>query len=43
MGDGLLWVGLGFLITIIPLLIIGFIGRKFAKLNYFTLMGLFGR
>jgi len=38
--DGLLWVGCGFLITIIPLLIVGFIGRKLLNLNYFTLMGL---
>ena len=39
-GDGLLWVLWGFLITIIPLLIIGTIGRWHYKLNYFTLMGL---
>ncbi len=38
--DGLLWIGVGFLITIIPLLTMGIIGRKFCKLNYFTLMGL---
>ncbi|MDH6343192.1 putative transport protein [Parabacteroides sp. PFB2-12] len=37
---GLAWVGYGFAITTIPLLIIGFIGRHFCKLNYFTLMGL---
>ncbi len=39
-GEGLLWVGIGFTITVLPLLIMGFIGRKFAKLNYFTLIGL---
>ncbi len=39
-GDGLLWIGLGFIITVIPLLIMGFIGRRFAGLNYFTLTGL---
>lgn len=39
-GNGLLWVALGVGITMIPLLIMGFIGRKFAKLNYYTLMGL---
>ena len=39
-GDGLLYVGVGFLITIIPLLIIGVIGRLRFKVNYFTLMGL---
>lgn len=37
---GLSWIGYGFIITIIPLLIIGFIARKFFKLNYFTVMGL---
>ncbi len=39
-GDGLLWVGCGVAITLIPLLIIGFIGRKILKMNYFSLMGL---
>lgn len=39
-GDGLLYVGIGFLITIIPLLIIGMIARWKHKINYFTLMGL---
>ena len=37
---GLSWIGYGFVITTIPLLIIGTIGRYFFKLNYFTLMGL---
>lgn len=37
---GLAWVGYGFIITIVPLLIIGCIGRYFCKVNYFTLMGL---
>lgn len=39
-GDGLLYVGYGFLITVLPLLIIGSIGRLYFKVNYFTLMGL---
>lgn len=39
-GDGLLYVGIGFLITIIPLLIMGTIARLRYKMNYFTLMGL---
>ena len=39
-GDGLLYVGYGFLITIIPLLIMGVIARLDYKVNYFTLMGL---
>lgn len=39
-GDGLLYVGMGFLITLIPLLIIGLIGRLHYKVNYFVLIGL---
>jgi len=39
-GDGLLWVGCGFLITFIPLIIVGLIGRGYFKINYFMLMGL---
>ena len=39
-GDGLLYVGSGFLITVIPLFIIGTIERLYYKVNYFTLMGL---
>lgn len=39
-GSGLLYVGYGFLITVIPLLIIGMIARFYCKVNYFTLMGL---
>ena len=39
-GNGLLWIICGFLITVIPLLIVGFIGRKIVKLNYYSLMGL---
>lgn len=38
--NGLMWVGIGFLITVLPLLIIGIIGRKAVKLNYYTLIGL---
>lgn len=37
---GLQWIGYGFIITFIPVMIIGIIGRLFLKLNYFTLMGL---
>lgn len=37
---GLAWIGYGFIITTVPLLIIGCIGRYFCKVNYFTLMGL---
>lgn len=38
--DGLLWVVCGFIITTIPLLITGCIGKKILRLDYFTLMGL---
>jgi putative transport protein len=37
---GFIWIGLGVIITVVPLLIIGIIGRLIFKLNYFTLMGL---
>ena len=40
MNGGYIWIGYGVIITVVPLLIIGFIGRKGCKLNYFTLMGL---
>ena len=39
-GDGLLYVLSGFLITIIPILIIGVIARKRFNFNYFTIMGM---
>lgn len=39
-GGGYVWIGYGVLITLLPLLIIGFVGRKWMKLDYFTLMGL---
>lgn len=39
-GDGLKYVYTGFLITIIPIFIIGIIARKKYKLNYFTIMGM---
>lgn len=38
--DGLLWIICGFLITTLPLIIVGFIGKKMMKLNYYSLMGL---
>jgi putative transport protein len=39
-GDGITYVWCGFLITVIPLLIMGMVGRLHYKMNYFTLMGL---
>ena len=38
-GDGLMYVFTGFLITIIPILIVGVIARLKYKFNYFTIMG----
>ncbi|MDR2774510.1 MAG: putative transporter [Tannerella sp.] len=39
-GGGYAWIGYGFIITIVPLLLTGFIARKFCRLNYYTIMGL---
>ncbi len=32
--EGLLWIGLGFLLTIVPVLIVGFMASQFFKLDY---------
>lgn len=37
--EGLRWVGIGALITIIPLLVCGIVGRMLLHLNYYTLIG----
>ena len=39
-GDGLMYVFTGFLLTIIPILIVGVIARLKFKFNYFTIMGM---
>lgn len=39
-GDGLLYVATGFIITIVPIIIVGVIARLKFKFNYFTLMGM---
>ena len=39
-GDGLTYVWCGFLITIVPVLIVGIVARLVYKMNYFTLMGM---
>ena len=39
-GDGLLYVLTGFMITVLPILIIGIVARKKYHFNYFTIMGL---
>ena len=39
-GGGYMWVLYGFIITVLPLLIVGILGRLIFKVNYLTLMGL---
>lgn len=38
--EGLLWIGLGFLITVVPILIVGVICLKTGKLDFGTICGL---
>lgn len=38
-GDGIMYVWLGFIITVVPILIMGVLARTKLKLNYFTMMG----
>ena len=38
--DGLVWLGAGAVITLVPLLIVGTVARHFFKLNYLTICGL---
>ncbi len=40
LNGGYAWIGYGFIITFIPLLIMAFVGRKVFKVNYFTLTGI---
>jgi putative transport protein len=40
LAGGYKWIGYGAIITVLPLLIIGTIGRKVYKINYFVLMGM---
>ncbi|MFS2871676.1 putative transporter [Phocaeicola dorei] len=39
-GNGLMWIAMGAVITIVPLLIVGYVGRKVYHLNYYTLIGI---
>ncbi|WP_439259582.1 putative transporter [Lonepinella sp. BR2930] len=39
-GNGLEWMGYGFLITFVPLMLVGVIARLYAKLNYLSICGL---
>ncbi len=40
LNGGYMWIGYGVIITLLPILTIGIIGRKFLKVNYFTLIGM---
>lgn len=40
MNGGYMWIGYGFLMTIIPLLIVGLIAYKGLKMNFFNVIGL---
>ncbi len=37
---GYRWIGYGFIITVVPLIIVGLVARWRLKMNYYTLMGL---
>ena len=39
-GGGYRWIGYGFIITVLPMMIVGLFARLKLKLNYYTLMGL---
>ena len=39
-GGGYRWIGYGVIITVLPLLLVGFFARIWLKMNYYTLMGL---
>lgn len=38
--EGLLWIGLGFLLTVVPVLVIGFISSRFLKIDYANNIGM---
>ena len=39
-GGGYRWIGYGFIITVLPIMIVGLFARLKLKINYYTLMGL---
>lgn len=39
-GGGYRWIGYGFIITVLPIMIVGLFARLKLKVNYYTLMGL---
>lgn len=38
-GDGVKYVWIGFIVTVVPILVVGILSRLKLKLNYFTMMG----
>lgn len=38
--EGLLWIGIGFLLTLLPVVIVGFVALKLKKFDYGTLCGI---
>ena len=38
--EGLLWIGLGFLLTVVPVLIVGLIALKTRRMDYGTICGI---
>jgi putative transport protein len=38
--QGLMWVGMGFTMTVVPILLVGSFSRWFLKMDYFEIMGL---
>lgn len=38
-GDGITYVWVGFIVTVVPILIMGTVARFYYKMNYFTIMG----
>ncbi|PWC41430.1 transporter [Azospirillum sp. TSO22-1] len=39
-GDGLVWIGCGAIITLVPLLVVGLVARRIKRINYLSLCGL---
>ena len=39
-GQGWIWIGMGVVITMVPLLVVGFIAHKYLKKTYFEVCGL---
>lgn len=38
--EGITWIALGFILTVVPISIVGFIGMKFFKINYGSCVGM---